>query len=117
MLQYIEVCKGAGVGPSALITKVDRMVTGLTFLKLNLTRPGDAPRLAEVDRTITRMSQWRASWRKEKNTKRALARSEDLEEDRDVSTFAEVNHVKPLTQSSITPIYLGPQLYRDVQRV
>ena len=91
MLEYIEVCKEAGVGPSGLITKVDRMVTGLTYLKLTLTRPGDAARLAEVDRTITRMTQWRASWRKEKNTKQALSRSGDLEEERDITTFAEVN--------------------------
>ena len=37
MRAYIEKCKEAKVGPAGLLTKVDRLVTALDFLRLAKT--------------------------------------------------------------------------------
>ena len=63
---YLSYCQEAGVQADGLVTKCERVITTLNFLKLQKTRKDDFARRAEIDATIDRISTWKANWRKEK---------------------------------------------------
>ena len=64
--EYLHLCRDAGVQADGLVTKCDRIVTALTFIKMEKTRPDDYARRATIEAAIERTMSWKRQWRKEK---------------------------------------------------
>ena len=83
MLEYLELCKRAGTGPSGLISKCDRIITALTFVRLQKTAPDAVRRQEEIRTTIDRISRWKKPLRTERQKERVaqMVRREDDEDE------------------------------------
>ena len=69
---YLEVCKKAGVQADGLVTKCDRILTCLQFMKFDMTGAGDTVKRAAIDAAMERITTWKKHWRKEKGKAREL---------------------------------------------
>ena len=68
------------MGPAGLLTKVDRLLTGLDFLHLTQTSANDASRNADIETAQKRMGMWKVNIRKEKKRDTAAYLDDEREE-------------------------------------
>ena len=86
----MELCREAGTGESGLITKCDRLITALTYLKLQRTTPTQTSRHSEVIMAMERIQSWKPSLRKMKKRKENLSQAEQREKKYDIDTLTAI---------------------------
>ena len=52
------------MGPSGIITKIDRAITALKFIKYEKTTPSHSERVSEISHAIDRLTTWKPAYRK-----------------------------------------------------
>ena len=90
MRKYIDKCDEAGVGPAGLLTKVDRLVTALDYVRLAKTNPSDSARISEIDTAQKRMTTWRVTIRKDKKTATAISMDQERRKDQDIGRMTSI---------------------------
>ena len=76
MHHYLNLCAEAGVQLDGLVTKCDRVITVLTFLKME-KKTDDHKRREIIDASIDRVTIWKRQWRKEKDRQRIQVGKDD----------------------------------------
>ena len=94
MLKYLELCKWAGTGSSGLISKCDRLINALTFVRLQKTAPDAVRKNKEIRNAVDKISTWKRSMRKEQRRESVvkMVREEEEEEGRN-SIYSNTLHV------------------------
>ena len=85
-MKYMNVCEKAGVQADGLITKCDRVVTALTYMRMELTRPDDHKRRSSIDAAIERVGGWKRVWRQSKGKGREVKLAQSMESVPDLTT-------------------------------
>ena len=76
---YLKKCSDAGVMADELVTKCDRLITTMTFYRMEKTDPRDSSTRSEVQNAIERVDAWRKTYRRQKKELRSMATARTLE--------------------------------------
>ena len=68
----LDTCSQSGVQEDGLLTKADRIITALTYLRLG----ADVKKRATIDNAVERISSWKRVWRKAKGKSRLIRLAE-----------------------------------------
>ena len=73
--KFLDICSQSGVQEDGLITKADRLITALTYLRLE----ANVKKRATIDDAVERISSWKRVWRKAKGKSRLIRLAESME--------------------------------------
>ena len=96
--KFLDICSQSGVQADGLITKADRLITALTYLRSE----ADVKKRAKIDDAMERISSWKRVWRKSKGKTRLIRLAESME----ACPHPDVNAIKDCSD-----------LWSDVDRV
>ena len=85
-----------GVQADGLVTKCDRTVTALMYLKMERTPIQDHRRRAQLNTAIDCVDAWKRTWRADKGKRRMVAIAESMETVPDMTTTKEIIQCRPL---------------------
>ena len=94
--KYLQVCQEVGVQADGLVTKCDRIITSLTFVRMEKTKPDDHRRRATVDAAIERINTWKRVWRKGKGKARDATLAESVDTVPDITSVTKIIRMERL---------------------